>query len=243
MRAILTFHSVDDSGSVLSFPPRTFSRLLEALHDARLPVLDLDALLDSRTQRGVALTFDDGMRSVFTHALPVLRDHGAPAHVFLTTGAVGRQGWATPRAPEPAFDMLEWDEVEKLQEAGVRLESHTHSHPDLRELDDRRIAEECDAADGIIEERLGRRPRYFAYPFGHFSARARDLARDRYRASVTTQLRPLGDDDDPAALPRLDSYYLRAPWVFRRLDAPLPRLYLGLRGVMRRIRGSECRSS
>ena len=240
MRAILTFHSIDDSGSVLSFPPRRLAGLLEALQHANLPVCDLDTLLAPTTNRGVAFTFDDGMRSVFTHALPILRDHAAPAHLFLTTGAVGGNNrWSTQPAKAPCFDMLNWDEIEKLQQAGVRMESHTHSHPDLRDLDERSIAAECNEADRIIEERLGRRPRYFAYPYGFRSARACDYARGRYRASVTIELREIKGNEDPAALPRLDTYYLRAPWVFRRLDAGLPRAYLALRGVLRRLRGSE----
>jgi peptidoglycan/xylan/chitin deacetylase (PgdA/CDA1 family) len=240
MRAILTFHSIDDSGTVLSFPPRTFAKLLQAMRQTRLPVCDLDTLLAPETQHGVALTFDDGMRSVFTHALPILRDHAVPAHLFLTTGAVGgRNRWSTQPAQAPSFDMLNWDEIEKLQQAGLRIESHTHSHPDLRDLDDRSIAAECSEADHIIEGRLGRRPQYFAYPYGYRSARALDYARGHYRASVTTELREIKGTEDPAALPRLDSYYLRAPWVFRRLDAALPRSYLALRGAVRRLRGSE----
>lgn len=240
MRAILTFHSIDDSGSVLSFSPRTLTILLEALRRAAIPIHDLDTLLAPATDHGVALTFDDGMRSVFTHALPVLRDHAVPAHLFLTTGAVGRNNrWPTQPAHMPAFDMLDWDEIEKLHQAGMRFESHTHRHPDLRELDEQGIAEECEDADCLIGERLGRRPRFFAYPYGYRSARACDYARRRYRGSVTTELRELHGNEDTAALPRLDSYYLRAPWVFRRLDAALPRAYLALRGLLRRIRGSE----
>lgn len=240
MRAILTFHSIDDSGTVLSFPPRMFAHLLAALHHAGLPLCDLDTLLAPKTQRGVALTFDDGMHSVFTNALPILRDHAAPAHLFLTTGAVGGQNrWPTQPAPAPVFDMLSWDELEKLQQAGVSIESHTHSHADLRDLDDRSMAAECSDADRIIEEKLGRRPRYFAYPYGYRNARSLDYARAHYRASVTTEFREIKGDDDPAVLPRLDTYYLRAPWVFRRLDAALPRAYLALRGAVRRLRGRD----
>ncbi len=240
MRAILTFHSIDDSGSVLSFPPRTFAELLASLNRAGIPVCDLDTLLGPATRHGVALTFDDGMRSVFTQALPILREHAAPAHLFLTTGAVGKSNrWQTQPANAPGFDMLSWNEIEKLQQDGVRIESHTHNHPDLRDLDEPGIAAECRESDRIIEERSGRRPAYFAYPYGRMNARARDYARGNYRGSVTVELRELSRNDDPAALPRLDTYYLRAPWVFHRLDAALPRAYLALRGALRRLRGSE----
>src|SRR5258707_8203499 len=101
VRAILTFHSIDDTGSVLSYSLKTLDRLLLALQRSGIPLLDLDTLLRPQTKTGVALTFDDGMRSVFTEALPILGNHSAPAHLFLTTGGVGMTNrWPSqPAAP------------------------------------------------------------------------------------------------------------------------------------------------
>lgn len=240
MRAIVTFHSVDESESVLSYPPALFCAFIEALLASDLPVCDLDTLLSNDNQRGIALTFDDGMRSVFKQALPVIRAHAIPAHLFLATAAVGRDNrWPGQPARAPRLEMLDWSEVEALHAAGVRIESHTHNHPDLRVLDDSAIDSECGMADRLIEQYLGRRPMYFAYPYGYHDARVRGCLRSRYRASVTTRLSVLGASDDRACLPRLDSYYLRAPWLYRHLDAPATRAYLAWRGVLRRLRGSE----
>ena len=86
MRAVITFHSIDDSGTVLPYPPALFADLLVALHESDLPAV------------------------------------------------------------------------------GVLFEAHTSSHPDLRKLQLEEIAAECAAADEIIEQRLGRRPQYFATP-------------------------------------------------------------------------------
>lgn len=240
MRAILTFHSVDDSGSVLSYPPTTFARLLRALDDAKLPVCDLDTLLDPATTRGVALTFDDGMASLHAHARPVLREHRVPSHLFLATATVGGNNrWDVESGAMPAFPMLGWDQVEDMQAAGMRIDSHTHTHPDLRGADAAKIDAECEEADRLIEARTGRRPTYFAYPFGRHDARARERARARYRASVTVALGELHGGEDAAALPRLDTYYLRAPWTYRNLEGALPRAYLRLRRLLRRVRGTE----
>jgi peptidoglycan/xylan/chitin deacetylase (PgdA/CDA1 family) len=46
--------------------------------------LERDAA-DPGAAKDVALTFDDGLRSSFSHAVPVLRKHGAPATFFVTT--------------------------------------------------------------------------------------------------------------------------------------------------------------
>ena len=240
MKAIITFHSIDNSGSVLSYSPQAFASLLEALQKAQLPVLSLDDLLLPETKRGIGITFDDGMRSMHTDAMPILRDYQAPAHLYLATGAVGKTNrWATQPASAPVFDMLGWDEIGQLHGAGVYIESHTHSHADMRKLDRAAMEQECETADDLIEKRVGRKPEYFAYPYGYRNEQAREVARRRYRAAVSTQLGILSGQQDAADLPRLDSYYLRAGWIQQNLDSPLSGAYLSARGWLRTLRGTQ----
>ncbi|HEX8010440.1 MAG TPA: polysaccharide deacetylase family protein [Casimicrobiaceae bacterium] len=230
-RAVITFHGIDEADGPLSFPSRLLDALLVALERAGLPIVDLDTLLDSAAGRGVAFTFDDGMRSVFAAAVPVLRDHGAPAHLFLATGSVAG---TTGRVA-----MLDWAEIEQLHRAGVRIESHTHRHRDCRTLSDAEIDDECATADALIERHVGRRPRYFAYPFGRHDRRVRARIGRRYAAAFTTALAPLASDSERSRLPRLDAHYLRSPLWYARLDAPATRGYLLLRRALRLARGSE----
>ncbi len=110
MKAIITFHSIDTSGSVLSYPPESFANLLDALGKSGIPVLKLDKLLATETDKGVTITFDDGMRSLVTSALPIIRDYDVPAHLYLTTAAVGKDNqWPGQPGKAPYFDMLSWD--------------------------------------------------------------------------------------------------------------------------------------
>lgn len=240
MKAIITFHSIDNSGSVLSYSPASFAGLLNALKKSCMPVLALDELLRPEIDKGIAITFDDGMRSLYTDALPVLRDHAVPAHLYLTTGSVGKNNrWPTQPEDAPGFDMLTWDEIEQLHEAGIFIDSHTHNHPDMRTLDIADMEQQCETADELIEQRLGRRPLYFAYPYGYKNERVCDLARQRYRATVTTELGVLTGDEDAAKLPRLDSYYLQSGWMQKNLDSTFARTYLSLRSCMRSLRGTQ----
>lgn len=244
MRAILTFHSIDDRGSVLSFSPRRFQLLLDSLAAKDIPILDLETLLRPDSPRGVALTFDDGMKSVYRNALPALVEHGVRAHLFVATAAM-EQDRPWPRqasAGIPHFEMLNWNELEELHAAGIFIEGHTHSHPDMRSLSVTQMEDECSRADDSIERRLGRRPEYFAYPFGYHDREVRNFARQRYRGTVTTELRRLGDAEDTAALPRLDSYYLQSDIRIRHIDSWLLAGYLSARNLLRNIKGSQCRA-
>lgn len=242
MRAILTFHSIDSSGSVLSFDARLFDELLAVLAARQIPVLDLETLIGGSTETGVAITFDDGMRSVYENALPVLSKYRAPAHVFLSTGAIG-SGVSWPKEPAngiPSFDMLDWNEVERLHEAGIAIECHTHTHPDMRSLGRQQMQEECQQADDIISARLGRKPQFFAYPFGYHNREVRDFVRGRYSGTVTTELRQLRQGEDTAALPRLDTYYLQSSFKLRYINSGPMRAYLALRNRLRTLKGSQC---
>ena len=81
--AVLAYHAVDD--------PARFARQLDVLTRDAHPV-PLDAVVDAmhgrRTlpERAALVTFDDGARSVYDEALPLLRDRGIPAAVFVVTG-------------------------------------------------------------------------------------------------------------------------------------------------------------
>lgn len=206
-----------------------------------MPLVTFEELL--RGSEGVAITFDDGMRSVATEALPVLRANGAPAHLFLTTGYVGATNeWPSQPEGAPVFDMMTWDQIEECVVGGLTVESHTVSHPDLRTLERRQIEEECEQADEEIVRRLGVLPTLMAYPYGGMSPAALEVCLDRYESSFSTTLGylPLRPSDPlwRHRVPRLDSYYLRSAWMRRSLDRPLGRAYLGLRALLRRLRGS-----
>ncbi len=238
MRAILTFHSIDDGGSVLSYRPQHFEQLVRRLRAHDLPLLSVEGLL--RAESGVALTFDDGMRSVATEALPVLREYDAPATLFLTTGYVGSKNtWPSQPAGAPVFDMMTWDEVGACVESGVAVESHTVSHPDLAAASTAQIEDECAGADEEIERQLGVAPSLMAYPYGAYGPAALEVVARRYRAAVTTRLAYLPPGGLSATwryeVPRLDTYYLQSA---SRMDltAPGTKAYLAVRRSLRALR-------
>ena len=49
MKAILTFHSIDERGTVLSFPPATFARMIREILEGDVKICSLDQLLSPDT--------------------------------------------------------------------------------------------------------------------------------------------------------------------------------------------------
>ena len=93
--AILTYHAIDEADPVLSTPPRRFAEQMRILAESGIRVVDLTELprVISAKSAGapvVALTFDDGLLSVYEHAFPVLVRYGFPAPVFIVSDYCGR---------------------------------------------------------------------------------------------------------------------------------------------------------
>lgn len=237
MKAIITFHSIDPSESVLSFDPANFRSLIQAIVNMDLPICSMETLLQDECSKGIALTFDDGMLSVFTDALPIIKDFDIPAHLFLTTGCIGGDNyWPSLPSGVPKFKMMNWDQIEACQTGGFSIDSHTQTHPNLNKINIQELEEECEICDNAIEQRLGKKPDYFAYPYGIHNKNAREFVKSRYRGSVTTFLSPLYGREDSAAIPRLDSYYLQPEWVQKNLSNPVGQAYILSRSLIRTLR-------
>lgn len=236
MRAIITFHSIDDEPGPLSFPASGLRMLLEELAKSNIPVRPLDELL-SDSAAGVSLTFDDGLKSVYTNALPILAEYNVVGHIFVVTGKVGgNSNWEGKKSWAPTFDVMKWEHLETAAGCGLRIEAHTHHHPDLRAMNAEQILEEMARADDEIAARIGRKPEFFAYPFGHYNDVAQKIAKQRYRAALTTELAMLPSQLELSSIPRIDSHYLRTRVLASRLGSPVGQAYIGLRHLIRRAR-------
>jgi peptidoglycan/xylan/chitin deacetylase (PgdA/CDA1 family) len=230
--AILTYHSLDPSGSVISTHPETFRGQMEVLAAGRIPVVPLGEI--QRAPGGIALTFDDGYANFLDHALPVLLQHGFPATLFVVTGKCGgHNDWAR-RAPR--FPLMTWSDLEGLPSQHIRLGGHTVGHLNLARLPEDRAAREMLECRTELEARTGRAVEALAYPYGVSTPALRRLARRHFRLACGASLRFLSPRNDPFDLPRLDAYYLRQVFWFERLMRPEGRAWLAWRRCTRRFR-------
>jgi peptidoglycan/xylan/chitin deacetylase (PgdA/CDA1 family) len=240
--AILTYHSLDESGSVLSVSPRVFAAQMRTLHQLGARVVGLSelrqALAGARPpERLVALTFDDGFRNFYECGFPILQQYGFTATVFVVTDYCGKtNGWPGQPASVERRPLLEWRQIAEMSQAGIAFGCHTCTHPDLRRITEREAEEELDRSRRLLEDVLGRTIESFAYPYGFYNAAVRRLAQARFALACSAWLGFADARSDPLALERLDVYYLRRPLLFRRLFAPETDAYLQLRRGLRDLR-------
>jgi peptidoglycan/xylan/chitin deacetylase (PgdA/CDA1 family) len=244
MRAILTYHSIDETGSVISIDERTFRRHVAWLASSVIPIVPLDRLVDVPVDNdAIAITFDDGLESFASIAAPLLLDHGLPVTLFVVTGAVGGTNvWAGGGdAGIPVTRLLDWDELGRLADAGVTLGAHTCSHPRLERLSATDAEREIIESRSRLERELGLSATTFAYPYGSVGASARDVVARAFRYGVTTRLATLSSSEDVAQLPRLDTYYFRAPGTLESWGTRRFRMRMGLLAGARTLRRTLAR--
>ncbi|HEV8612595.1 MAG TPA: polysaccharide deacetylase family protein [Gemmatimonadales bacterium] len=240
MRAILTWHSIDPSGSPISVSREEFRRQAQWLASGSVRVVAVEELLDPGDERpAVALTFDDGFANFATEAAPLLQQHGFAVTLFVVTLHVGRDNRWGGRTDSrvPLLPLLDWDALGRLREAGVTLGAHTRTHPRLTALDQPALEAELGQAAEELERRLGARPEGLAYPYGDVNEQVVGAAAQWYRTACTTELRPLGPDETRLRLPRIDAWYLRDAARLESFGSRRFRAWLWARRQARRLRG------
>jgi peptidoglycan/xylan/chitin deacetylase (PgdA/CDA1 family) len=242
---VLTYHSVAPGAGPTSIAPETFAMQMATLAECGYAALTLDQFLDWRRAPGaqpgrrVLISFDDGFADFASAAFPILRSQGFPSLVFLPTDRMeGREDWAG--APEPGRPLMSWAQVTALAEAGVEFGSHTLTHPDLTRLslEDRR--REISGSAEALGQRLGRRTRSFAAPYGHVNPAVLADVAATYDAAFGTRLGLADKDCDLIDVPRVEMHYFREP---RRWRAFLEGRsgYFALRRGLRTVRQTAMR--
>lgn len=231
--SILTYHSIDDSGSVVSVAPEIFATHMRLLAGGVRRVVPLKQVFD--VPGSVAITFDDGFENFRRSALPVLSAHSFPATVFVVSGYVGkRNGWKQPPGI-PDERLMNWTGVRECSDAGVEIGCHTVSHPRLPELAPEAVNMEFSVAKEEIEQRMGRKANTLAYPYGAVNRMTRDCAAQYFSTACGTRMDFVSANDDRLCVPRLDAYYLRDPARFAKFAQGGASLYLQMRAALRTI--------
>jgi peptidoglycan/xylan/chitin deacetylase (PgdA/CDA1 family) len=166
---ILCYHRFGNRWGRLAVSPAAFEAQMEHLARNGYRVVSLRQLarfLDGKEAlppRSVVITIDDGYRSTYDVAYPILRKYGFHATVFLYSDFVG------------ASDALTWTQMKDMAASGlIDIEPHSKTHANLTlrlpgESEPRfreRVKREVDAPVAALRERLGDASFTYAYPYG-----------------------------------------------------------------------------
>lgn len=141
-------------------------------------------------EKAVMLTFDDGYRSNYQLAYPLLQAYQAKAVISIIVQYI----------QEENSDFLTWDMCREMAQSGlVEIGSHTYACHDgaengIRRLEGEsqedyaaRVLPDLQTSIDLIQEHLGESPQLFAYPNGVKEPWAADFIQDHFAVTLTTR--------------------------------------------------------
>src|SRR5216110_193966 len=211
---IFCYHRLVDK---IRFPgteitPAAFEAQMKALKDRGITVIPMQDLLawkrgeKSIPPRCAVVTFDDGWKSQYEVAWPIMKKYGYPLTMFIYTEGV--RGGALGGG-----EAITWEQLADMRDNGVDIEAHTATHQDLREGHNIMLASsggkrtrtkltgpqyeqwvqgEVVGSKQLLEQRLGIKVNCFAVPFGNYNEHVKELARNAgYEAMFTVYGQPI----------------------------------------------------
>lgn len=204
---ILCYHRFAAScDSPLCMPADVFEQQLRYLKENGYRVIGPEELLDfldyrkAIPQKAVMISIDDGYRSVYNVAYPLLKKYGFTATLFIYIDYVGVSSKA-----------ITWEQLREMKRHGFTIGSHSIAHSDLSKRkaneDNKaylaRLKKEIFRSKRIIDEKLGQDTIIFSYPFGRRNQTVVSLSRQAgYKIAVTVDRGSNAFFDDPFLIRR-----------------------------------------
>lgn len=162
---IIYFHEVVSIGEGFSYQKievDKFEKQMSYIQKKGYKTLFFSELEEPLPEKSMIVSFDDGFRSVYENAYPIMKKYGIKANVYLPTKYIGNDR-----------KFMNWDMVKELQQTGLfEFAGHTHTHVDIRTLTEKKIREEVEKSNIIMLEKLGYTPTAFCMPFGVFDKKS-----------------------------------------------------------------------
>ena len=264
---ILFYHSVDNSGSPLSTSIETFEKQMSYLKKKGYRTISLSNYINNIYQKHtqhknlVLITFDDGFKSTYLHAFPVLKKYGFIATVFLITDYInGLAGWIKKDVnliedrifnssisenelheiiKASNFPMLTWEEIKKMDDYGMEFGSHTSSHIWLGKSTTEEIREDIIRSKAIIEEKLKKPAAFFSYPYSDYKPETKEIVKDLgFRAACGGDPRADRSPNDLFGLKRTGPFPAENFFEFKFIFSVAFDWYIGLAV---RIKSMKCK--
>lgn len=190
-----------------SLPVSRFRQQIEYLRSNQFEFMTLQAAIDAiRTKRvskkkAVLLTFDDGCRSVYDNAFPLLRVNNVPAAVFVTTDPAS----SVFQLNSENESRLTQQQLQTLSNKGITIGSHGLSHRPLTGLSYDQIVYELTASKQTLEQMISKTVDLLAVPGNWIDKSVIEVAQQvGYRAVFTSHPGRIGCQTNLFRIPRIN---------------------------------------
>lgn len=152
-----------------------FIKHLEFLKVEKFNVLPLSRLVSffendkPLPDKSVFITIDDGYKSVYEIAYPILKEYNFPFSIFISTDKVSENNNSS---------YMSWDMIKELSENNVSIENHTSDHSRANKISSERFIEVVNKAERIISSKLGKKSKVFSFPYGESSLHKEKIIKD-----------------------------------------------------------------
>lgn len=144
-----------------------------------------------KTEKKILITIDDAFSSFFEVAWPFLKKEKIPFILFVSTEAVGKNGYMT------------WEQIKIIEkEPNAFVGNHSHSHDYLVNFTKENLVKDINIANKIFEKNLGYNPIFFSYPFGEYSNFIKKYVSKNFKFSFGQHSGVIDVNKDPYELPR-----------------------------------------
>lgn len=195
--------------------PAAFEAQMKELKDRGITVIPMqDFLAWKRSEKSIpprcaVLTFDDGWKSQYEAAWPILKKFNYPVTLFIYTEGVRGGHFGGGEA-------LTWEQLAEMRDAGADIEAHSATHQDLRKPYDKVakkklsppeyeqwLQNEIVGSKNLLEQRLGIKVNCFAVPYGFYNEHVKQVCKAAgYEAVFTVYGQPLTYNTPPDSLGR-----------------------------------------
>jgi peptidoglycan/xylan/chitin deacetylase (PgdA/CDA1 family) len=184
--------------------PADFEKQMQELKDHGISVIGMqDFLAWKRSEKAIpprsaVLTLDDGWKSQYEVAWPILKKHGYPATLFIYTEGVRGGHFGGGEA-------MTWEMLSEMRDGGVDIQAHSATHQDLRKPYDKVakkklsppeyeqwLQNEVVGSKQLLEQRLGIKVNCFAVPYGFYNEKIKETCKAAgYEAVFTVYGQPI----------------------------------------------------
>ena len=145
----------------------------------------------TKIEKKILITVDDAFSSFYEFAWPYLKKEKIPFILFVSTEAVGKNGYMT------------WDQIRELEKESITyIGNHSHSHDYLVDLKNDDFILDINNSSLIFKEKLGYNPIFFSYPFGEYSSLIKEYISKNFKFSFGQHSGVIDINKDRYELPR-----------------------------------------